>query len=56
VDYTDAEKSVIIQRYLQVYDVHHDSSIPVEIAKKVDSVPREIHNLCIKIRDYCVEK
>ena len=31
VEYTDAEKSVIIQRYLQVYDVHHDSSIPAEI-------------------------
>lgn len=56
VEYTDAEKSVIIQRYLQVYDVNHDSSVPSEIAKKVDSVPREIHNLCIKIRDYCIEK
>jgi Holliday junction resolvasome RuvABC ATP-dependent DNA helicase subunit len=56
VEYTDAEKCVIIQRYLQVYDVNHDSSVPAEIAKKVDSVPREIHNLCIKVRDYCIEK
>jgi len=56
VEYTDTEKSIIIQRYLQVYDVNYDSSVPVEIAKKVDSVPREIHNLCIKVRDYCIEK
>ena len=56
VEYTDVEKSVIIQRYLQVYDVNYDSSVPAEIAKKVDSVPREIHNLCIKVRDYCIEK
>ena len=56
VEYTDAEKSVIIQRYLQVYDVNYDWDVPWEIAKKVDSVPREIHNLCIKIRDYCIEK
>ena len=40
VEYTDAEKSVIIQRYLQVYDVSYDWDVPVEIAKKVDSVPR----------------
>jgi Holliday junction resolvasome RuvABC ATP-dependent DNA helicase subunit len=55
-EYTDSEKSIIIQRYLQVYDVNYDKDVPSEIAKKVDSVPREIHNLCIKIRDYCVEK
>ena len=55
-EYTDSEKAVIIQRYLQVYDVNYDLSVPSEIAKKVDSVPREIHNLCIKIRDYCIQK
>ena len=55
-EYTNEEKAIIIERYLQVYGVSYDKSIPSEIAKKVDSVPREIHNLCIKIRDYCVEK
>ena len=55
-EYTNEEKSIIIQRYLQVYEVSYDNNIPSEIAKKVDSVPREIHNLCIKIRDYCIEK
>ena len=55
-EYTNEEKAVIIQRYLQVYWVGYSDDVPVEIAKKVDSVPREIHNLCIKIRDYCIEK
>ena len=55
-EYTQSEKAIIIQRYLQVYGVWYDSWLQSEIAQKVDSVPREIHNLCIKIRDYCVEK
>ena len=56
VEYSQEEKSIIIERYLQVYDVKHDTIVPSEIARKVDSVPREIHNLCIKIRDYCIQK
>ena len=55
-EYTNEEKAIIIQRYLQVYWVGYSSDVPEEIARKVDSVPREIHNLCIKIRDYCIEK
>jgi len=54
-EYNLEEKSVIIQRYLQVFWVNYESWLQFEIAKKVDSVPREIHNLCIKIRDYCIE-
>lgn len=54
-EYNLEEKSVIIQRYLQVFWVVYESWLQFEIAKKVDSVPREIHNLCIKIRDYCIE-
>lgn len=55
-EYNLEEKSVIIQRYLQVFWVDYELWLQFEIAKKVDSVPREIHNLCIKIRDYCIEK
>jgi Holliday junction resolvasome RuvABC ATP-dependent DNA helicase subunit len=55
-EYTPEEKSIIIQRYLQVYEVSYDKEAPNEIAQRVDSVPREIHNLCIKIRDYCIER
>lgn len=54
-EYNLEEKSVIIQRYLQVFWVNYEFWLQFEIAKKVDSVPREIHNLCIKIRDYCIE-
>lgn len=56
VEYTLEEKAIIIKRYLQIYNVNYDDKLELEIAQKVDSVPREIHNLCIKIRDYCVEK
>ncbi|MDR2541579.1 MAG: hypothetical protein LBD11_07695 [Candidatus Peribacteria bacterium] len=54
-DYTFEEKQIIIKRYLQHYQIAFtDTPLLAEIAKKVDSVPREIHNLCIKIRDFCV--
>ncbi len=54
-EYNLQEKSVIIQRYLKIFKVNYDEWLEVEIAKKVDSVPREIHNLCIKIRDFYIE-
>lgn len=54
-DYTLEEKQIIIKRYLHHYQINFtDDTLLSEIAKKVDSVPREIHNLCIKIRDFCV--
>ncbi|GHW02665.1 Holliday junction ATP-dependent DNA helicase RuvB [candidate division SR1 bacterium] len=56
-DYTKEEKESIIQRYLDEYQISlADDKILTEIEKKVDSVPREIHNLCVKIRDYCVSR
>lgn len=55
-EYTQSEKAIIIERYLQLYGVDYEEAISDQIAQKVDSVPREIHNLCIKIRDYCVER
>ncbi|MDR0608368.1 MAG: AAA family ATPase [Candidatus Peribacteria bacterium] len=54
-DYTFEEKQIIIKRYLHHYHIAFDSRLQIaELAKKVDSVPREIHNLCVKIRDFCV--
>lgn len=57
VDYSSTEKQLIIQRYLQEYELFSpevQDTLLGEIASKVDSVPREIHNLCIKLRDFCV--
>ena len=49
-DYTDREKQAIIERYLHEYGVVDESegipsSLLGQMAKKTDSVPREIHNL-----------
>lgn len=60
MEYTQAEKETLIKKYLQTYDISSDSSdknssnIISAIAEKVGSVPREIHNLCIKIRDFVI--
>ena len=56
MDYTFEEKKIIIERYLQQYQLECEHSLMEEIAKNVDSVPREIHNLCIKLRDFCISK
>lgn len=53
-DYTLQEKEQIIERYLQQYQIQFEKNLINNIAKNVDSVPREIHNLCVKLRDFCV--
>ncbi|MDR0649841.1 MAG: AAA family ATPase [Candidatus Peribacteria bacterium] len=54
MDYSFEEKQVIIERYLQQYQLSFSPSLLREMAQKVDSVPREIHNLVIKLRDFFV--
>ncbi len=54
MEYDAEEKKKIIKKYLDKYDVPTDDSVIEKIHHKVDSVPREIHNLCIKIRDFFV--
>jgi Holliday junction resolvasome RuvABC ATP-dependent DNA helicase subunit len=56
MDYNNQEKQQIIQKYLEKYQIKHQNTILEKIAEKVDSVPREIHNLCIKIRDFVISK
>lgn len=55
-EYDIDEKAIIIDRYLTIYWISYEDRMNYEVAKKVDSVPREIHNLCIKIRDFCISK
>jgi Holliday junction DNA helicase RuvB len=54
MDYSFEEKQVIIERYLKQYQIAFEPALLGEIAQKVDSVPREIHNLVIKLRDFFV--
>ena len=54
MEYDQPEKQIIINKYLRQYAVDFDPSILPAIAAKVDAVPREIHNLCIKLRDFAI--
>lgn len=56
MDYNLEEKKQIIQRYLNQYNIKAEAHMYDLIHKKVDAVPREIHNLCVKIRDYIVSR
>ncbi len=54
IDYTDNEKNKIVQRYLDHYSISYEQSLIPQIARKVDTVPRKIHNLIVKIRDFLI--
>ena len=54
MEYTQTEKETLIKKYLNHYDITIDEDLLKKIAEKVGSVPREIHNLCIKIRDFVI--
>jgi len=54
MEYNTQEKIIIIKKYLTKYGIKFDDTILEKICKKVDAVPREIHNLCIKVRDFMV--
>lgn len=55
MDYSTVEKQHIIQTYLDKHQVPLSDKLLLDIIhEKVDSVPREIHNMCIKLRDYIV--
>lgn len=54
MEYNSNEKQTIINKYLTQYEIKTNDEIIKQISEKVDAVPREIHNLCIKIRDYVI--
>ena len=56
MDYDLEEKKTILDRYLQHYQVNYESDLLEKFVQKVASVPREIHNLVIKIRDYLISR
>lgn len=56
MDYTWEEKNKILNQYLDFYQVGYEDGLLEEMSKKVAPVPREIHNLAVKIRDYLVSK
>ena len=56
MDYDLEEKKTILDRYLQHYQVNYEPDLLEKFVQKVASVPREIHNLVIKIRDYLISR
>lgn len=56
MEYNTAEKQAIIEQYLDHYHVKITPKLINQLSKKVASVPREIHNFVIKIRDFVVSK
>ena len=49
MEYTPSEKEFIIKKYLDKYEIIASNEVIKKISEKVDAVPREIHNMCIKI-------
>ena len=56
MEYTPDETNYIIDKYLKQYDVETTEEVIQKMIHKVNSVPREIHNLCIKIRDFVITR
>jgi Holliday junction resolvasome RuvABC ATP-dependent DNA helicase subunit len=54
LEYNQQEKEIIIKRYLDKYGISTTPDILKKMTEKVDAVPREIHNFCIKIRDFVI--
>lgn len=56
MEYTSEEKILIIQQYLVKYQIPYNADLLPTFARKVSPVPREIHNLVIKMRDFVISK
>lgn len=56
MEYTSTEKQIIINKYLTSHGISTPKQLLEHMASKVDAVPREIHNFCIKIRDFVITK
>lgn len=54
MDYNESQKILILERYLKFYYIDYDTELSWNIARKVDTIPRKIHNLVVTIRDYLV--
>lgn len=56
MEYTPSEKQSIIKKYLHSHGIKFGNELLEKISQKSDSVPRNIYNLCVKVRDYVVSK
>lgn len=56
MEYTPSEQEKILNTYLKKYDISYDKTLLSTFSRKVAPVPREIHNLVIKLRDFVVSR
>lgn len=54
VEYDESEKMKIIWYYLDKLAIVWDKDIITRLSNIVDSIPREIHNMCIRLSDYVI--
>lgn len=54
MDYNAKEKNYILERYLNHYNIQYPKEILDLLSRKVETVPRKIHNFIIKIRDFLI--
>lgn len=54
MDYTPEQKLNIVERYLKHYSIIYPAHLIEPVSRKVDSVPRRIHNLVVNMRDYLI--
>ncbi len=56
MEYTPQEQMYILKHYLDSYALPYQENLLPLFARKVAPVPREIHNLVIKMRDFVISK
>lgn len=56
MEYTQQEQMVILQHYLELYQLSYEKDLLPIFVRKIAPVPREIHNFVIKMRDFVVSK
>lgn len=56
MEYAQEEQMVILQHYLELYQLPYEKDLLPIFVRKIAPVPREIHNFVIKMRDFVVSK
>ncbi len=56
MEYRQQEQMIILQHYLELYQLPYEKDLLPTFVRKIAPVPREIHNFVIKMRDFVVSK
>jgi hypothetical protein len=56
LEYSKEEQKIILQHYLDNYEIIYEKELLEKFVEKIAPVPREIHNFVIKLRDFVVSR